>query len=674
MPCSCCNDSCSDNKSSRTQQQAVPGSITGNTLSDTDKKELFIIGAAFLTGTAGLILHQTAEKAAAIPAVKFIALGLLLVSYLAAGFDVLKAAFCNILKGKFFDEFFLMSVATIGALIIGAMEEAVGVMIFYRIGEFFQDRAVQKSQSSIAALLAMKPTSIRIKTQTGYKLIEPGAVQPGDIIAVRAGERIPVDGVVEHGEGTIDTSAVTGESIPRAIAVPDTVFAGCTVLDTELLIRAEKRYEDSTIARIMHLVEEATDRKAKTERFITKFARWYTPAVVFAAFGIAMVPPLLIPGEQLSLWAYRALVMLVISCPCAFVLSVPLAYFAGLGGMAKHGILVKGAFVIDSLADARTVVFDKTGTLTDGKFKVTNIVPAEGQTQDELLSWAALASVHSNHPLSRAIQDLHESYGSTKTSAETPFEKGIVPASMPDYKLKTISTREIRGKGIEAVADGIVIHLGNDSLLHHANIPHVCETPSTSVVHVAVAGMYAGKIEFGDSLKPDSKTAVAALKKQGIQRIVMLTGDSETPAKSTAAALNISEVHHSLLPENKLAVLDSIFNESKGTVLYAGDGINDAPVLARADAGIAMGNLGSEAAIESANVVLMTDEPCRIADAVSRARKTRRIVIENIVFALGVKTVFLAFGAFGLASMWEAVIADVGVALIAVINAGRALR
>ena len=359
---------------------------------------------------------------------------------------------------------------------------------------------------------------------------------------------------------------------------------------------------------------------------------------------------------------FRSLVMLVISCPCAFVLSVPLAYFAGLGGMAKHGILVKGAFVIDALADARAVVFDKTGTLTDGKFKVTNIVPAEGQTKDGLLSWARLASAHSNHPLSRAIQDTSDTRASETASAETMPGQG------------TTTTREIRGKGIETIINGTVIHLGNDSLLHHAEIPHVCETPSASVVHIAVAGAYAGKIEFGDSLKPDSRNAVEGLRRLGIPRVVMLTGDAELPAQKAAGALAIKEVHHSLLPEDKLAVLDSVIRGTKGTVLYAGDGINDAPVLTRADAGIAMGALGSEAAIESADVVLMTDEPVRIADAVGRARKTRRIVLENIVFALGIKLVFLAFGAFGLASMWEAVIADVGVALIAVINAGRALR
>jgi Cd2+/Zn2+-exporting ATPase len=550
------------------------------------------------------------------------------------------------------------------------MEEAIGVMVFYRVGELLQERAAGKSRSSIRALLALRPDLARVRRNGFWTEVSPDEVGIGEAVLVRPGERVPVDGVVLEGSGSFDTAAMTGESLPRTAGPGDEALAGFIAVDAALTIQALRQASESSAARIMELVENAAKSKAKTDLFITRFARWYTPAVVVSALLIALLPPLLTGSGDFSGWGYRALVMLVISCPCALVISVPLGYFAGLGGAARRGILIKGASVIDALADAKTVVFDKTGTITDGKFKVLELSPAAGFDDEALLRGAVAAGTHSNHPLARAIRQAWDS----------SINQGTDPKPLP--QCEEGSYTDIPGHGSSGRLGGQEMLAGGDRLLHLHNIPHDCDEGFTAapgtVVHVAMAGHYAGRIAMGDSVKPDGAEALRSLREMGIRRIAMLTGDTETASERAGAEAGIVEIHHSLLPEHKLDRLETIIAEErqrgKGSILFVGDGTNDAPVLARADAGIAMGGLGSDAAIESADVVLMTDEPSRVAEAVSRARRTRAIVMQNIVFALGFKAVFLAFGAFGLAAMWEAVIADVGVALVAVLNATRALK
>jgi Cd2+/Zn2+-exporting ATPase len=654
-------------------------------LSSSQKKELALLMVSLILALSGILLWEliSSGKASPAPGSDFPSLlsplppiagiVMLAIAYLLAGFDVLKGALKNIMKLQPFDELFLMSIASLGAFAIGAMEEAVGVMVLYRFGEWLQDVAVSRSRQSIKALLDLKAETARVLQDGQWQSIPTAQVKVGDLVQVRAGERVPVDGEVIEGSASFDTAAMTGESLPRPASVGTEALAGFIVMGGVVLIRTQRVAQDSAASRIIRLVEEAIQSKAKPELFIHRFARWYTPIVVFGALAVALIPPLLFPGQTLSVWVYRALTMLVISCPCAFVLSIPLSYFAGLGGAARKGILVKGATILDTLARTRTVVFDKTGTLTKGDFTVRTLLPAEGFSEAELLSHAATASAASNHPLSQAIQRFYQ----TRECQNGQYDCG---PSAGHTRVSDVRYEEIPGHGSAALVQGKEILAGNDRLLHLKNIPHHCDDSSKeaegAVVHVAVAGSYVGKIELGDTIKDDARHALETLQHLGIQHIAVLTGDHEGPARRTAEALGNIEVHHNLLPEDKLNKVDEMIRrcEGRGSLVYVGDGINDAPVLARSDAGIAMGGVGTDAAIESADVVLLTDEVSRIPQLISHARKTRHIVVENIVFALGFKVAFLALGALGIATMWEAVIADVGVALLAVLNATRALR
>lgn len=590
---------------------------------------------------------------------------LFLAAYLAAGWNVILGAVRNVLRGRPFDELFLMTLSTAGAFVIDHPEEAVGVMIFYKIGEMFQESAAAKSRRSIRAVLALRPDSARVLWGGVEVMVSPDAVEVGELILVRPGERLPLDGVVEAGEGWLDTSALTGESKPRRAKPGVEVLGGAIAREGALTVRVSRPASQSYAARIVDLVENAAHAKARTERFITRFARWYTPAVVTLALIIAFLPPLLSSAQSLSAWVYRALVMLVISCPCALVLSVPLGYFAGLGGAAKRGILVKGSQPFEALAEARTVVFDKTGTLTAGDFSVRAIRPAQGRTEAEVLTLAAEAEAGSNHPIAMAIRKAFELSDGVAGVSGSPTEAAA-------------AYREIPGKGVVARKGSQTIAAGTAALLESEGVaapPDAGSLGGTTVL-VAENGSYAGEIVLGDSLKPDAAQALEDLRAQGIRRLVLLTGDAPGPAREAAEALGIKEVHSGLLPHEKLDRLEAILSEEssgKGRTVFVGDGINDTPVLARADVGMAMG-AGADAALETADVVLMTGEPGRVAEAIRRARGTRRIVLQNIVFALAFKLAFLALGAAGLANMWEAVVADVGVALLAVLNSTRALR
>jgi len=626
-------------------------------LSVTAKRQLAGLAAAVGLGVGGYAVQAAGRQPGAAAWLPMASTLVFAVAYLLAGWDVLWSAVKNIARGKVFDELFLMAVASLGAFVIGAMEEAIGVMVFYKVGELLQEGAADRSQRSIRSLLAMRPDKARVRRGGQWIDCKPEDIAAGDLVLVRPGERVPVDGVVVDGSGSFDTSSMTGESVPRPADPGAEALSGFIALDAAMTIRAERVAAESSAARIVELVENASKSKAKTELFITRFAKWYTPAVVVGALLVALVPPLLVRGQSFSDWAYRALVMLVISCPCAFVISVPLGYFGGLGGAARRGILIKGASVLDALADAKTVVFDKTGTLTDGSFSVRELVPADGFSDEELLGGAVAAETHSNHPLAVALREAWESTGKPHPVCD---DGGYA---------------EIPGHGTLAMVGGQEVLAGGDRLLHLKGVPHDCRPATGTEIHVAIAGRYAGRIGVGDALKSDGRSALAGLRGLGVRRIAMLTGDSGASAHRVAADAGITEVHHGLLPEGKLERLEAILGEERGrgSVIFVGDGVNDAPVLARADAGIAMGG-GSDAAVESADVVLMGGEPSRVVEAIERARRTRRIVTQNIVFALGVKLAFLGLGAVGMAAMWEAVIADVGVALLAVINSTRALK
>lgn len=573
-------------------------------------------------------------------------------AYLIVGWKVIDMAIKNILRGQVFNEHFLMTIATLGAFAIDEMPEAVAVMLFYVVGELFQDLAVNRSRKSIKSLLEIKPDFANLKSNGDTIKVSPEDVNIGDKIVVKAGEKIPLDGIVTDGSSFVDTSALTGESVPRKINPKDEVLAGMINQSGLITIKVTKLFGESSISKILEMVENATSKKAETEKFITTFAKYYTPVVVFGALVIAVLPPLFLTGATFSDWIYRALVVLVISCPCALVISIPLGYFGGIGGASRKGILVKGSNFLDALTQVRTAVFDKTGTLTKGEFKVSEIVVSNGFTQDEILEFAAYAETNSNHPVAKSILEA--------------FSKKTDPSRIEQVE-------EVSGHGIKAVINGKTILAGNDKLLHKENIEHpVCNVAGT-VVHVAIDSIYAGYIIISDTLKEDAIEAIEKLKAKNIQT-VMLTGDNKFAAAAFAKKLKIDKYFAELLPEDKVKHIEILLTENKGKVAFVGDGINDAPVIARADVGIAMGALGSDAAIETADVVLMTDSPSKVVTAIDVASRTRTIVWQNIFFALGVKSIFIILGIFGIATMWEAVFGDMGVALIAILNATRVLK
>lgn len=581
----------------------------------------------------------------------------LLTSYFLVGWPVITGALRNLVRGEVFDENFLMTLATAGAIAIHQLPEAAGVMLFYAIGEYFQEKAVNRSRRSIRALLDIQPEYANLKENGTTRQVRPDEVAVGQTIVVKPGERVPLDGEVVAGTSLVDTSALTGESTPRKMEAGATILAGMVNGEGLLTVKVTRPYQDSSVARILHLVEEAGERKAPTEQFITVFARYYTPLVVTAAVLIAVVPPLFIPGATFSTWLYRALVLLVISCPCALVVSIPLGYFGGNGGASRHGILIKGANYLDALGNAHTVVFDKTGTLTKGVFRVTEVRPRNGFTPEEVLTAAAWAEVFSNHPIAHSLR---EAYG-----REIPVDL------VRDYQ-------EIPAHGISAVVAGKHVLAGNDRLMHREAIDHEdCEVQGT-IVYVAIEREYAGYIVIADELRDDAKTAVEDLKALGVQKVFMLTGDDTTVAARVADQLQLDGFQAELLPEDKVTRLEELMaelpNRKQQKLVFVGDGVNDAPVITRADIGVAMGGLGSDAAIEAADVVLMEDAPSKLTRAIEIARRTRRIIRQNIYVALAVKAFFLFLGAFGVATIWEAVFADVGVTLLAVFNASRTLR
>ena len=583
---------------------------------------------------------------------------LYMVPYLVVGYDILRKAFKGILNKQVFDENFLMAVATIGAIALGNYKEGVSVMLFYQIGELFQSYAVGKSRRNISDLMDIRPDYANIETDGELEQVDPDEVEVGTVIVVQPGEKVPIDGVIEEGTSTLNTSALTGESIPREAKTGDEVISGCINLTGLLKIRTTKEFGESTVSKILELVENSSSRKSKSENFISKFARYYTPAVCYGALALAILPPLvrmLVMGlaPEWGDWIYRALTFLVISCPCALVISIPLSFFAGIGGASHEGVLVKGSNYLETMAQTKYVVFDKTGTMTQGVFEVSG-VHHNTMPEEELLEYAALAECSSSHPISKSLQ---KAYG-----------KQINRDRVTDIE-------ELSGKGVTAKVDGVKVAAGNAKLMKYLGIEYSeCDEIGT-IVHVAVDGAYAGHILISDKLKPHAKEAIRDLKKAGIIKTVMLTGDMKRVADKVAAELGIEEVYSELLPADKVAKVESLLNQKseKEKLAFVGDGINDAPVLSRADIGIAMGALGSDAAIEAADVVLMDDDPKKIAKAIKISRKCMRIVYENIYFALGIKAICLILGALGIANMWMAIFADVGVMVIAVLNAIRAL-
>ena len=599
-------------------------------------------------------------------------LALYLAVYLIIGYDILKKAWHGIIHGRVFDENFLMAVATVGAFALAIYEksgdylEAIAVMLFYQIGEFFQSYAVGKSRRNIAALMDIRPDYANIEQDGKIMKVDPDDVEVGQTIIIQPGERVPIDGVVVSGESSLNTSALTGESLPREVAGGDEVISGSINMSGVLKVRTTKEFGDSTVSKILELVEDSASRKSKSENFIAKFARIYTPAVCYGALALALLPPLfliLFNGAPVNFatfetWIYRALVFLVISCPCALVVSIPLSFFAGIGGASREGVLVKGANILETLSKVKTVVFDKTGTLTKGVFEVNAYHGDHDQDiadhKAQLLEYEAIAESPSSHPIAKSLQ---QAYG-----------QKIDRSRMSDVK-------EISGKGITAVIDGRNIAVGNEKLMRDLGLtPCHCKTAGT-IVHIAIDGKYAGHIVLGDVVKPTSAQAISDLRRSGVTQTVMLTGDARAVADQTAASLGMDKVYSELLPADKVAQLEKILSQSKGNdkVAFAGDGINDAPVLSRADLGIAMGAMGSDAAIEAADVVLMDDDPMKIGKAIRISRKCLKIVWENIIMALGIKGIFLVLGVFGIVNMWLAIFADVGVMILAVLNAIRAM-
>ena len=580
-------------------------------------------------------------------------ISLLGISYLIAGYDILIKALKNIIKGKVFDENFLMGIATLGAIGIKEYPEAVMVMVLYQIGEYLQDKAVEKSQNSITELMDIRPDYANIEKNGDLTKISPYEVKIGDTIIVKTGEKIPLDGIIIDGTATLDTSALTGESMPREVKIGDEAISGCINTNGLLKIRVTKEYGQSTVSKILDLVENASSKKTKTENFITKFAKIYTPVVVLAALFLAILPPLIF-GSNFSVWINRALTFLVISCPCALVISVPLGFFAGIGGASKCGILVKGSSYLELLSKPETIVFDKTGTLTQGCFKVVKIVQQEDTTKEELLELTAYAESYSNHPIALSIKKA--------------YDKNI-----DKNRISEIS--EIAGNGVRAEINGCSILVGNENLLKNHNISYQKANETGTIVYTAKNSKFLGYIVISDKLKEDAQKAIIELKKLKLQT-VMLTGDTEESGLAVAKELNIDKAYTQLLPGDKVDKIEDIIEQKtkNKSVIFVGDGINDAPVLTRADVGIAMGGLGSDAAIEAADVVIMDDKPTKVATAIKIAKQTLTIVKENIAFALGIKVLFLILGAFGFVTMWGAVFADVGVTLIAVLNSLRALK
>ena len=602
-------------------------------MSKKQKRTLYRIGGAAALFIPGMILEHSG-----------IGMALLLAAYALIGWDILWRAAVNIRHGRVFDENFLMAIATIGAILLGDYSEGVAVMLLYQIGEWFQAYAVQRSRRSISSLMDIRPDTARVLRGGEEEEVFPDEVEVGDTILVRPGERVPLDGIIRKGEGLLDTSALTGESMPREAHEGDEIISGCINQTGVLEIEVTTPYEESTVERILSLVEEATDKKATTEAFITRFARWYTPAVVIGALLLAIVPPL-VTGDPFAGWIYRALTFLVISCPCALVISVPLSFFAGIGGASRAGILIKGGNYLEALAKADTVVFDKTGTLTKGSFSVTDVLPANGFSKDEVLFYAANAERYSTHPIGVSIVRAFTSSGHSTDGTDVH------------------ALEEKAGRGISAHINGRIILLGTVDFLKAKNTKDMPAIPHVGAVCLAINGRYAGVVHIADEVKDDAKVAVSALKERGIGETVMLTGDSKWIGTSVGKSLGIDTIHAELLPQDKVAqVEERLAGRKEGaTLAYVGDGINDAPVLARADVGIAMGALGSDAAIEAADVVLMTDEPKKIATAIDIARKTMRIAWQNIIFAIGIKGIVLVLGALG-------------VTVLAILNAMRALH
>ncbi len=633
---------------SETRGETQQKTNTENVFTPEMRKSLIKIGI-------GAVLFATAVFVPQWQALPFelLQFGLFLAAYLIVGGDVLLRAGKNIARGQVFDENFLMTIATVGAFCVGEYPEGVMVMLLYQLGELFQDYAVHRSRRSIADLMDIKPDVAHVKEGDSYVSMDPEEVIVGDIIQIRPGEKIPLDGVVLEGHSMLNTVALTGESVPREVEPGSQVLSGCINTSGVLIVRVEKEYEDSTVAKILDLVENASSKKAEAENFITRFARYYTPIVVIIAAILALVPPIVL-AEPFSGWIYRALVFLVISCPCALVISIPLTFFSGLGVCSRHGILVKGSNYLEALAQLETAVFDKTGTLTKGQFSVTSIY-ADTLSEEELLYYAACAESISNHPIAEAVRGANK-----KTIAADVVE----------------SAEELAGYGIVAVAEDRRILAGNQRLMEREKIAYKQVDEDGTVVYVAVDGKFCGAIVISDELKTDAADMVSRLKTLGVREIVMLTGDNHSTAQHVAKQLGITNVFSQLLPGDKVVCLEQLLQQKSknGTVAFTGDGLNDAPVLARADVGIAMGGLGSDAAIEAADVVIMNDQPGRLADAVQIARKTRTIVKQNIVFVLLIKFAVLLLGALGMATMWMAVFADVGVAFLAILNAVRILK
>lgn len=617
--------------------------IIGDNMTEKQKKQLgkILVAAIICVPTVILSMPDWAK------------LVLYLIGYLIVGLEILEKALKNIKNGQVFDENFLMSIATIGAFLLGEYLEGIAVMLFYQIGELFQSYAVNQSRKSISDLMDIRPDHAVVLRDSQEEVVDPEEVVVGEVIVVRPGEKVPLDGTIIEGNSSLDTAALTGESVPTTVTSGETILSGCINLTGVLKIRVEKEFEQSTVARILDLVENASSQKAKVENFITRFARYYTPIVVMAAAVLAVIPPLFLPDYPFAVWIYRALTFLVISCPCALVISIPLSFFGGIGAASRSGILVKGSNYLELLSNAEFAVFDKTGTLTEGVFRVSEIVP-EGMEQEDLLGIAAYAEAYSSHPIAQSIL---EAYGK------------------PIDKTQIHEINEIAGRGIWANVGEIEVYAGNAKLMQDIGIEYPKEVPAGTIVYIVVDYVYAGYLLIADVVKSDAKKAIEDLKKIGIKKTVMLTGDSDLIGRRIAEKLGMDEVYTQLLPEDKVTRIERLIERksNKGTLVFVGDGINDAPVLARADVGIAMGGLGCDAAIEAADVVIMTDEPSKLAAMIKIARKTVKICRENIVLALGIKAVVLLLGALGIADMWAAVFADVGVAVLAILNAMRTL-